>query len=198
MPTYNIVVFAGDHCGPEVTAESLKVRIAATNVPPTAQTEYHSGPPSRRETEIRDQIQFPGTPPRRREYESLHSLTHNGVHLAKTSTKCSIDATGTPLSDEALTAAKNADAVILGAIGGPVRLESFFHFTISTPIRFILPSQNPHLTTHRNGAQAPSALNKASSPSENPSPHSGTSALVPSPPPPSSQSPHSKNPSAPA
>ncbi|MCJ1283150.1 3-isopropylmalate dehydrogenase [Xylographa opegraphella] len=31
----------------------------------------------------------------------------------------SIDATGVPLTDAALTAAKNADAVILGAIGGP-------------------------------------------------------------------------------
>ncbi|KFA70037.1 hypothetical protein S40285_02038 [Stachybotrys chlorohalonatus IBT 40285] len=32
---------------------------------------------------------------------------------------CSIDATGEPLTDEALTAAKAADAVLLGAIGGP-------------------------------------------------------------------------------
>ncbi|KAL9608455.1 MAG: hypothetical protein Q9204_009233, partial [Flavoplaca sp. TL-2023a] len=56
MPTYNIVVFGGDHCGPEVTAEALK---------------------------------------------------------------CSIDATGKPLTDEALAAAKSADAIILGAIGGP-------------------------------------------------------------------------------
>ncbi|KIW05017.1 3-isopropylmalate dehydrogenase [Verruconis gallopava] len=32
---------------------------------------------------------------------------------------CSIDAHGTPLTDEALNAAKNADAVLLGAIGGP-------------------------------------------------------------------------------
>jgi len=32
----------------------------------------------------------------------------------------SIDATGTPLTEEALSAAKNADAVILGAVGGPV------------------------------------------------------------------------------
>ncbi|KAI9711234.1 MAG: 3-isopropylmalate dehydrogenase [Bogoriella megaspora] len=31
----------------------------------------------------------------------------------------SIDATGQPLTDEALTAAKDADAVLLGAIGGP-------------------------------------------------------------------------------
>ncbi|KAL9630802.1 MAG: hypothetical protein Q9164_006229 [Protoblastenia rupestris] len=33
--------------------------------------------------------------------------------------KASIDATGSPLTDEALNAAKNADAVLLGAIGGP-------------------------------------------------------------------------------
>lgn len=26
MPTYNIVVFGGDHCGPEVTAEAVKVQ----------------------------------------------------------------------------------------------------------------------------------------------------------------------------
>ncbi|KAG5981386.1 3-isopropylmalate dehydratase, partial [Claviceps pusilla] len=32
---------------------------------------------------------------------------------------CSIDATGSPLTDEALDAAKSADAVLLGAIGGP-------------------------------------------------------------------------------
>ncbi|KAF4121131.1 3-isopropylmalate dehydrogenase [Geosmithia morbida] len=32
---------------------------------------------------------------------------------------CSIDATGVPLSDETLSAAKSADAVLLGAIGGP-------------------------------------------------------------------------------
>lgn len=35
--------------------------------------------------------------------------------------QASIDATGTALTEEALTAAKNADAVILGAVGGPVR-----------------------------------------------------------------------------
>lgn len=32
---------------------------------------------------------------------------------------CSIDATGSPLTDEALEAAKNAHAILLGAIGGP-------------------------------------------------------------------------------
>lgn len=38
-----------------------------------------------------------------------------------TTKQASIDATGSPLTDEALEAAKNADAVLLGAIGGPVR-----------------------------------------------------------------------------
>lgn len=32
---------------------------------------------------------------------------------------CSIDATGSPLTDEALEAASNAHAILLGAIGGP-------------------------------------------------------------------------------
>lgn len=40
--------------------------------------------------------------------------------LTSNSLQASIDATGNPLTDEALNAAKNADAVLLGAIGGPV------------------------------------------------------------------------------
>lgn len=39
--------------------------------------------------------------------------------------QASIDATGSPLTDEALDAAKKADAVILGAIGGPVYAHNF-------------------------------------------------------------------------
>lgn len=35
--------------------------------------------------------------------------------------QCSIDAHNNPLTDEALSACKNADAIILGAVGGPVR-----------------------------------------------------------------------------
>jgi 3-isopropylmalate dehydrogenase len=35
--------------------------------------------------------------------------------------QCSIDAHNNPLTDEALAAAKGADAIILGAVGGPVR-----------------------------------------------------------------------------
>ncbi|KAL1980535.1 hypothetical protein VTN96DRAFT_3980 [Rasamsonia emersonii] len=79
MPTYNIVVFAGDYCGPEVTAEALKVLRAV---------EKH-----------RDDITF-----------NFQDHLLGGA---------SIDATGVPLTDEALNAAKNADAVVLGAIGGP-------------------------------------------------------------------------------
>ncbi|KAK8114296.1 hypothetical protein PG999_006365 [Apiospora kogelbergensis] len=80
MATHNIVVFGGDHCGPEVVAEAVKV----------LQTlESHS--PSAGKFNLQD-------------------------HLLG---GCSIDATGSPLTDEALTAAKNADAVLLGAIGGP-------------------------------------------------------------------------------
>lgn len=36
--------------------------------------------------------------------------------------QCSIDAHNNPLTDEALAAAKGADAIILGAVGGPVRM----------------------------------------------------------------------------
>ncbi|KAJ9211441.1 hypothetical protein DTO166G4_6955 [Paecilomyces variotii] len=79
MPSYNIVVFAGDHCGPEVTAEALKV---------LRTVEKH-----------REDITF-----------NFQDHLLGGA---------SIDATGSPLTDEALTAAKNADAVFLGAVGGP-------------------------------------------------------------------------------
>jgi isocitrate/isopropylmalate dehydrogenase len=34
--------------------------------------------------------------------------------------QCSIDAHNNPLTDETLEAAKKADAIILGAVGGPV------------------------------------------------------------------------------
>ncbi|KAL8795507.1 MAG: hypothetical protein Q9182_007530 [Xanthomendoza sp. 2 TL-2023] len=79
MPSYNIVVFAGDHCGPEVTAEALKILRVL---------EKH-----------RSEIKF-----------------NFQEHLLG---GCSIDTHGKPLTDEALTAAKNADAILLGAIGGP-------------------------------------------------------------------------------
>ncbi|KAL1856171.1 3-isopropylmalate dehydrogenase [Paecilomyces lecythidis] len=79
MPSYNIVVFAGDYCGPEVTAEALKV---------LRTVEKH-----REDITLNFQDQLLGG--------------------------ASIDATGSPLTDEALTAAKNADAVFLGAVGGP-------------------------------------------------------------------------------
>ncbi|PTB66324.1 3-isopropylmalate dehydrogenase [Trichoderma citrinoviride] len=80
MAEHNIVVFAGDHAGPEVIAEAVKVLKAI---------EQHS--PSAGKFNLKD-------------------------HLLG---GCSIDATGTPLTDEALAAANAADAVLLGAIGGP-------------------------------------------------------------------------------
>ena len=41
-------------------------------------------------------------------------------HLEANDKQCSIDAHNNPLTDEALAAAKGADAIILGAVGGPV------------------------------------------------------------------------------
>ncbi|KAJ5883336.1 3-isopropylmalate dehydrogenase A [Penicillium subrubescens] len=80
MPSFNVVVFGGDHCGPEVTAEAIKIL---------------------------------------KVIEKKRDVTFNlQDHLLG---GASIDATGSPLTDEALEAAKSADAVLLGAIGGPVR-----------------------------------------------------------------------------
>ncbi|KAI2630791.1 3-isopropylmalate dehydrogenase [Hypoxylon sp. NC1633] len=80
MATHNIVVFGGDHCGPEVVAEAVKVIKAV-----------ESSKPSVGKFNLQE-------------------------HLLG---GCSINAHGTPLTDEALSAAKLADAVLLGAIGGP-------------------------------------------------------------------------------
>nr|CEG04270.1 unnamed protein product [Fusarium clavum] len=80
MAEHNIVVLAGDHCGPEVVAEGIRV---------------------------------------------LKTLEENKPSVGKFNLKdhlmggCSIDANGSPLTDETLSAAKGADAVLLGAIGGP-------------------------------------------------------------------------------
>ncbi|KAF4535562.1 putative 3-isopropylmalate dehydrogenase leu2a protein [Lasiodiplodia theobromae] len=79
MPSFNIVVFAGDHCGPEVTAEGIKILEVIQKERPDVKFNFQ------------------------------HHLLGGA----------SIDATGEPLTEEALTAAKNADAVLLGAIGGP-------------------------------------------------------------------------------
>ncbi|KAH3667327.1 hypothetical protein OGAPHI_002976 [Ogataea philodendri] len=76
--TKNIVLLPGDHVGPEVIDEAVKVLQAVSKA---------SGV----------EFQF-----------STHLI--GGA---------SIDATGVPLSDEALKAAKKADAVLLGAVGGP-------------------------------------------------------------------------------
>lgn len=80
MATYKIVVFGGDHCGPEVVAEAVKIlKVIETTGP--------------------NDIKF-----------DLQEHLIGG---------CSIDATGEPLTKQALEAAKAADAVLLGAIGGP-------------------------------------------------------------------------------
>jgi len=76
--TYKIVVFEGDHCGPEVTKEAIKILKVV---------EQHS----KATFDFQD-------------------------HLLG---GASIDATGEPLTDQALDAAKAADAVLLGAVGGP-------------------------------------------------------------------------------
>ncbi|KAI0165785.1 3-isopropylmalate dehydrogenase [Xylariaceae sp. FL1272] len=78
MASHNIVVFGGDHCGPEVVAEGLKVLKAIE--------------------------------------ENSSAKFNIQNHLLG---GCSINTHGTPLTDEALNAAKSADAVLLGAIGGP-------------------------------------------------------------------------------
>jgi 3-isopropylmalate dehydrogenase len=80
MTSFNIVVFAGDHCGPEVMAEGIKVLKAIEKERPDLKFNFQD-------------------------------------HLMG---GCSIDKLGTPITDEALDAAKAADAILLGAIGGPV------------------------------------------------------------------------------
>ncbi|KAM7192688.1 Isopropylmalate dehydrogenase-like domain containing protein [Naviculisporaceae sp. PSN 640] len=80
MATHNIVVFGGDHCGPEVVAEAIKVLKAI---------EQHS--PSAGKFNLQEHL------------------------LGGASIKVHNDA----LTSEALEAAKAADAVLLGAIGGP-------------------------------------------------------------------------------
>ncbi|ESZ98060.1 3-isopropylmalate dehydrogenase Leu2A [Sclerotinia borealis F-4128] len=80
MATHNIVVFGGDHCGPEVVAEAVKVlKTIESERPSVGKFNFQE-------------------------------------HLLG---GCSIDAHGEPLTTAALEAAQNADAVLLGAIGGP-------------------------------------------------------------------------------
>jgi len=79
MPSFRIVSFPGDYCGPEVITEAVKILHAIEEVKPD------------------------------------FKFTINEQALGG----ASIDAFGEPLTDSALAAAKNADAVLLGAIGGP-------------------------------------------------------------------------------
>ncbi|KAI5864515.1 3-isopropylmalate dehydrogenase [Durotheca rogersii] len=85
MSTHNIVVFGGDHCGPEVVAEAVKATLQQVI------KAIESASPSAGKFNLQD-----------------HPLGGS-----------SIDAHGTPLTEAALAAAKAADAVLLGAIGGP-------------------------------------------------------------------------------
>ncbi|KAF5007004.1 hypothetical protein FDECE_6652 [Fusarium decemcellulare] len=107
MAEHNIVVFAGDHCGPEVIAEAIKVIKKVEELSPTAGKfnlqEHLLGGVSR-----------PPTTRRITRAKDIHDLANLSV-----SPQCSIDKTGNPLTDEALAAAKAAHAVLLGAIGGP-------------------------------------------------------------------------------
>ncbi|EJT72986.1 3-isopropylmalate dehydrogenase [Gaeumannomyces tritici R3-111a-1] len=80
MSSFNIVVFAGDHAGPEVVGEAIKILR-------TVEAQSKAG------------VKF-----------NLQDHLLGGA---------SINAHGTPLTDEALSAAKAADAILLGAIGGP-------------------------------------------------------------------------------
>jgi 3-isopropylmalate dehydrogenase len=77
----NIVIFAGDHCGPEVMTEGIKILKAIQSARPDVKFNFQE-------------------------------------HLLG---GCSINAHGIPLTDQALQAAKSAHAILLGAIGGPVR-----------------------------------------------------------------------------
>ncbi|KJZ72915.1 3-isopropylmalate dehydrogenase [Hirsutella minnesotensis 3608] len=88
MAEHNIVVFGGDHCGPEVVAEGVKILKTLEQHRPSA------GKFNLQEHLLGGSDDRPGV-------------------------QCSIDATGSPLTDEALAAAKSASAVLLGAIGGP-------------------------------------------------------------------------------
>ncbi|KAG6365187.1 hypothetical protein INS49_006795 [Diaporthe citri] len=80
MATHDIVVLGGDHCGPEVVAEAVKVLRTVESLSPSAG-------------------KF-----------NLQGHLFGGA---------SINAHGKPLTEETLDAAKNANAVLLGAIGGP-------------------------------------------------------------------------------
>ncbi|RPA79328.1 3-isopropylmalate dehydrogenase [Ascobolus immersus RN42] len=79
MVTYNIVVLEGDHCGPEVIKEAIKVLKVVEQHRPDIKFEF--------------------------DYQLIGGA--------------SIDAHNDPLTDSALEVIKKADAILLGAVGGP-------------------------------------------------------------------------------
>ncbi|KAH7556040.1 hypothetical protein BM1_06566 [Bipolaris maydis] len=92
MPAHNIVVLAGDGVGPEVTATSACAHRVYSPV-------------------VAEAIKV---------LKVIEKHTDNTFNFQEhLFGGCSIDAHNNPLTDETLTAAKNADAIILGAVGGP-------------------------------------------------------------------------------
>jgi 3-isopropylmalate dehydrogenase len=77
-PSRNILVLSGDHVGPEVVAEALKVLKVVESCTGT-------------------------------KFNTIHDLAGG----------CSIDKHGTPITDDVLQKAKEADAVFFGSVGGP-------------------------------------------------------------------------------
>ncbi|RYO75750.1 hypothetical protein DL764_010328 [Monosporascus ibericus] len=104
MASHNIVVFAGDHCGPEARCS---LSMAGPGSPGTA---FAMGS---------------GHSNKHKLVQVLKAIEANSPSAGKFNLQehllggCSINAHGTPLTEEALAAAKAADAVLLGAIGGP-------------------------------------------------------------------------------
>ena len=147
-------------------------------------------PSSSRKRTATHKIRLPRAPARRGTSTFSKHTPHSHSHSANEERpQASIDATGSPLTDEALAAAKSADAVLLGAIGGPVRL------TLPS-ILYTRKSSQAHTNTRsvdRNTAPGPSARNKASSSSAKNSTPSATCAPATSPPTHSPPSPRSKS-----
>ncbi|KAI5286238.1 3-isopropylmalate dehydrogenase [Ascosphaera aggregata] len=120
MVKYNIVVFAGDCCGPEVTDEALKVLRVVEKKRDDVEFNFQElllgGVSSRTITlgHFQHNVQSKLVTCR-----PMHHSENPPANSIVGNVQCSIDANGSPLTDEALAAAKNADAVILGAIGGP-------------------------------------------------------------------------------
>ena len=192
MPPYNIVVFAGDYCGPEVlppfpNPEEHKAYddmtddaycrsrqkhwryLRAAQGPKRSKNRRLTGnnpdPPRSRERTTADQIRLPRTPAGRGTLRYADSTLPPAIASRLTlKVQASIDATGSPLTDEALAAAKNADAVLLGAIGGPVRLAfPTLHYNLPSKSRrwHLLPRAEIRHGPHPPRTRPPQAAQRA-------------------------------------